>query len=252
MTVDPTKPNISRVYDYVLGGHHNLEPDRLMAEQMLKIVPSYPVWARLNRWFLQMVALKWNADGQANILDLASGLPTQDHFHELAPQARVVYCDNDPITVTYAHQVIGDNPRTIYHLGDIRDIQSLLAAADAHFRGDRRAAVGLIGITYMVDTPALKQLVQELHAWAAPGSVLAVTFMSNNATPKELTELMKTMVAMGITLYPRPPEELVEILAPWRLKEMRSLVDWLDVEIEIAPDDAVGQSIQVYGALFER
>ncbi|NTW98087.1 MAG: hypothetical protein HGB28_06000, partial [Oscillochloris sp.] len=48
-SMDTTRPNISRVYDYMLGGHHNFEVDRATAQHILQIFPSYPVWARLNR-----------------------------------------------------------------------------------------------------------------------------------------------------------------------------------------------------------
>ena len=49
---DASKPNAGRIYDYVLGGNHNFEVDRLAAQQILKIVPDYPNLARYVRWFL--------------------------------------------------------------------------------------------------------------------------------------------------------------------------------------------------------
>ncbi|NTW01982.1 MAG: hypothetical protein HGA19_11945, partial [Oscillochloris sp.] len=74
MEIDTSKANISRIYDYMLGGRNNFEVDRLTAEQMLKVFPSYPRWARLNRWFLQMVAAQWGQSGHRHILDLGSGM----------------------------------------------------------------------------------------------------------------------------------------------------------------------------------
>lgn len=35
MEIDTTKPNAARIYDYYLGGNHNVEVDRQAAEQPL-------------------------------------------------------------------------------------------------------------------------------------------------------------------------------------------------------------------------
>src|SRR5829696_7048124 len=114
MPIDVTKPNVGRIYDYVLGGHHNFEADRAAAEQMLKVFPAYPRWARLNRWFLQMVAARWAVEGHKRVLDLGSGLPTQGHLHDAIPDAKVIYTDMDSVTVTYALEMLGDNPAVTY------------------------------------------------------------------------------------------------------------------------------------------
>lgn len=42
MKIDTTQPHVGRIYDYVLGGHHNHEVDRQATERMVRIVPSYP------------------------------------------------------------------------------------------------------------------------------------------------------------------------------------------------------------------
>ncbi|NOK92089.1 MAG: hypothetical protein GFH26_640225n1, partial [Chloroflexi bacterium AL-N15] len=105
MSGDTTKPNISRIYDYMLGGHNNFEPDRHAAEEVLKVFPAYPRWAKLNRWFLQLVAEQWAVQGQQRILDLGSGIPTQGHLHTILPDAKILYTDNDPIAVAYAREL---------------------------------------------------------------------------------------------------------------------------------------------------
>jgi S-adenosyl methyltransferase len=38
--VDTSKPSLSRVYDYLLGGGHNFAADRLLAERILAVVPD--------------------------------------------------------------------------------------------------------------------------------------------------------------------------------------------------------------------
>src|SRR5689334_6575134 len=95
MILDPSKPSIGRMYDYVLGGHHNFEADRMAAEQVLKLLPLYRKVARLNRWFLSLVATRWSEAGVAQVLDLASGLPTQGHYNEYLPEAQILFSDYD-------------------------------------------------------------------------------------------------------------------------------------------------------------
>jgi hypothetical protein len=250
--IDTSKPNISRVYDYVLGGNHNFEADRAMAQQLMKLLPSYPVWARLNRWFLQLVAQRWSEEQFANILDLASGMPTQDHFHSVASKARVLYSDNDPITVVYGREVIGDDPRVLYIEGDIRNMPPILQAADSHFAGERLAAIGAIGIAYLLPDDIIGPMLQSLHDWAAPGSVLAVSFASSSAPPEVMEVAIAGFGRLGMVPTLRTIDEFSALAAPWQLQEVRPLSEWVGVEKEFAPDDILAHSVEMYGALFKR
>ena len=53
LTLD--KPSAARIYDYLLGGFHNFEIDRLAAEQALKVLPDVRLTAQANRAFLRRV-----------------------------------------------------------------------------------------------------------------------------------------------------------------------------------------------------
>ena len=90
MGIDTSKPHLGRIYDFMLGGHHNYEVDRQAAAQILKVAPTYPKWARANRWFLQFVAAEWEQAGRKQVLDLATGLPTKGHFNDMMPAARIL------------------------------------------------------------------------------------------------------------------------------------------------------------------
>ena len=54
--VDASVPAAGRIYDYLLGGHHNFEVDRLAAQQLLRISPFSTKLVRLQRWCLQDLA----------------------------------------------------------------------------------------------------------------------------------------------------------------------------------------------------
>jgi hypothetical protein len=72
---DATRPNVARVYDYLLGGCDNHQPDRQEAEALLEICPEVPVMARSNREFLGR-AVTWAArQGILQFADLGSGFP---------------------------------------------------------------------------------------------------------------------------------------------------------------------------------
>jgi hypothetical protein len=94
-------PHTARMYDYYLGGKDNFPADRKAAEAALKASPGGAAPAVQNRAFLHR-ATRYLA-GQVGIrqfLDIGTGIPTSPNLHEvaqqIAPDARVVYADNDP------------------------------------------------------------------------------------------------------------------------------------------------------------
>ncbi len=96
---DLTRPNVARVYNYLLGGHGNFAADRELAGHLLEICPSLRDTARENREFLAR-AVTWAArQGIAQFADLGTGIPAHpsigDAARTAAPDARIVYVDND-------------------------------------------------------------------------------------------------------------------------------------------------------------
>lgn len=249
--MEPTKPNISRIYDYVLGGHHNFEIDRQAAQQILKVVPSYPRWARLNRWFLQMVAERWAIEEHQYVIDLGSGMPTQGHFHTVMPSARVVYSDNDPITAAYAREVLGDNPSVVYLQADVREPELILEAAEQLFGGRRRVAIGCIGIAYFIDDERLARLMRTLHDWAAPGSVMALTQMYTETLTENAQTAYELFRRNGSEVFPRDEATLRQVISPWRVGEFKPLASWLHLENLIEESDRGGANAEMYGTLLE-
>ena len=73
---DSSKPNAGRIYDFLLGGHHNFEVDRQAAGGSLKLDPGFPRNVRTIRWFLGEAVRRLLADGFTQFIDFASGLPT--------------------------------------------------------------------------------------------------------------------------------------------------------------------------------
>jgi hypothetical protein len=97
-----------RVYDYWLGGKDNFAADRQVAEEILQVMPVMVQIARSCRLFLSTVVHYLAADlGIRQFLDIGTGLPTADNTHEVAqraaPEARIVYVDNDHCNSGCAH-----------------------------------------------------------------------------------------------------------------------------------------------------
>jgi hypothetical protein len=131
--IDTSRPHPARTYDYFLGGKDNFAADREVGDKVIAGWPAIRVGVRENRKFLAR-AVRYLA-GEAGIrqfLDIGTGLPTADNTHEVAqavaPPARVVYVDNDPLVLAHARALLTSTPegRTDYIHADLRDPVSIL------------------------------------------------------------------------------------------------------------------------------
>jgi O-methyltransferase involved in polyketide biosynthesis len=257
--VDTTMvPNAGRVYDYVLGGSHNFEADRQAAEYMISLVPSTRKWVRMLRMFLQDAVQKLVEEGFDKFLDLASGLPTADHIHATAPQARVIYVDNDPVVVTYGTDILGDNPNVRYIQTDIRNIDAILASPIIQdlFGDARKIAIGFNAVTCFLTEEETQQIVRPLYDWAAPGSKMLATFetkLSDLMTPK-MQQFVDMFTQMGSPYYFLTLEESEEIMKPWRADErgFRPLAEWLSIPDQITEEDREGVGLEFYGVILTK
>jgi hypothetical protein len=132
--IDVSRPHTARMYDYYLGGKNHFAADRELAEKMLASVPSARTAARENRAFMGR-AVRFLAEeaGVRQFLDIGTGLPTTNSVHEVAqavaPSARVVYGDNDPLVLAHARALLTSAPegRTAYIHTDLRDPAAIVS-----------------------------------------------------------------------------------------------------------------------------
>ncbi|MFC1421234.1 SAM-dependent methyltransferase [Streptacidiphilus cavernicola] len=141
--VDPERPSIARIYDFYLGGNHNLPADREAAREVIETMPELPDIMRINRAFLRRCVRHLVDVGIRNFLDLGSGIPTAGNVHEIAqavdPTARVVYVDRDPVAVAHSREILAGNDRAIIVSADLRDAAAVLG----HPEVDRLLLLGL-------------------------------------------------------------------------------------------------------------
>src|SRR5271166_3685058 len=133
--IDTTRPNVARIYDYLLGGKDNFAADREAAKRLIQAIPDIAAIARDNRSFLGRVVRYLAIEGGIRqFLDLGSGLPTQANVHELAqavaPGARVVYVDNDPVVTSHGQALLASGDHVGMVSGDLRNPASILRHPD--------------------------------------------------------------------------------------------------------------------------
>ena len=109
-------PSPARVYDALLGGSHNFEIDRMVAERAARNVPDLPASAAANRRFLhRAVTYLATEAGVRQFIDLGAGIPTVGNTHEIldevAPGSTVVYVDIDAVAVAHATAILAGNDR---------------------------------------------------------------------------------------------------------------------------------------------
>src|SRR4029453_9196785 len=107
--VDIERPSAARLYDYALGGSHNFAVDRELFRQLTATMPDLAAQAHASRAFLRRAGHFCVARGIRKFLDIGSGIPTRGNVHEIAqrvaPDARVVYVDIDPVAVAHSRAI---------------------------------------------------------------------------------------------------------------------------------------------------
>jgi hypothetical protein len=202
------------MYDWYLGGKDNYRVDEEMGRQMLALDPRVPVMARVNRAFMQR-ATRWLAEnGVRQFLDIGTGIPTEPNLHQIAqavaPDARVVYCDNDPIVLAHAEALLrsSDAGVTEYLQADARDPDAILDGARKVLDFSRPVALSLVALLHFVsDADGAHALVGRLLSELPSGSYLMITHATADFTPEESAAAIAKLKAAGVTLALRSREE---------------------------------------------
>jgi hypothetical protein len=226
--IDTGTPHIARIYNYWLGGKDNFAADREAAELVIASYPTILDSVREQRAFLgRAVTYLAGEAGIRQFLDIGTGLPSANNTHEvaqaLAPQARIVYVDNDPIVLAHARALLASEPRgaTAYLDSDLRDTDTILAQAARTLDFGEPVAVMLLGILHCIpdsDDPA--GLVTRLLDAVPPGSYLVIAHPASDihaAAIGTAATRMNAVMADPVTL--RTHAEVARFFAGWDLVE---------------------------------
>jgi SAM-dependent methyltransferase len=192
LALDPTVPNVARMYDFMLGGKDNYASDREAVARLIEISPEVQLAARWNREFLGRAVRFVAGQAVTQFLDVGAGLPTQHNVHEVAQEgaadAATVYVDNDPVVLVHANALLAGDARTAVVAGDVRDPAGILRDAEATGLLDfaRPVCLLLVAILHFLpdaDDPAA--LVGAFRDALAPGSYLILSHATMDGYPAE-------------------------------------------------------------------
>jgi hypothetical protein len=186
----------ARVYDYWLGGKDNFEPDRIAAEEVIAVRPTIIRDIRANREFLgRVVRYLAGEAGVRQFLDIGTGIPSAGNTHEVAqsvaPDARIVYVDNDPIVLAHARALLTSTPQgaCAYLDADLKDTGKILKEAARTLDFSRPVAVLFIGVLHLVadeDDPV--RIMGDMLDATVPGSYLALTQPAKDINADQVAE----------------------------------------------------------------
>ncbi|TQJ85702.1 SAM-dependent methyltransferase [Streptomyces sp. SLBN-31] len=198
--IDTGRPHPARVYDWLLGGKDNYPVDEAVGEQL---PPEARDAARQNREFMHRAAAWLAAQGIDQFLDIGTGIPTEPNLHqivqEIAPAAKVVYADNDPIVLRHAEALLISHPEgvTDYIEADVRHPEGIVEHARHVLDFDRPIALSLIALMHFItDEQDAHGIVRNLVATLPPGSYLVLSHAASDLFP-ELAERVTAEYAKG-------------------------------------------------------
>ncbi|MBO0836756.1 MAG: SAM-dependent methyltransferase, partial [Actinobacteria bacterium] len=200
---DTSVAHVARVYNYWLGGKDNFAADRAAAEQAIAAFPDIVLSARANRAFLRRAVSYLVSAGIRQFLDIGTGIPSANNTHEvaqrLAPEARIVYVDNDPVVLAHARALLTSTPEgaTDYIDSDLRNAGQIVAGAADTLDFDKPVAVMLMAILqHLSDADDPYTVVENLLARLPAGSYLALSHPASDIHAAEMAEMAKRLNQM--------------------------------------------------------
>lgn len=192
-------PSPARMYDYFLGGYHNIEIDRQAAERVIAMFPDARLSARTNRLFLRRAVLFLVEQGIDQFLDIGSGIPTVGNVHEVAqqvnPATRVVYADTDPIAVAHSRSILEGNTNVAAVQADFRQIESILGVPEVQQLIDFGKPMGVLLVAllhFVLDDAEVHRGIQRLREIMAPGSYIVISHgTADNYSPEVVEQVQR-------------------------------------------------------------
>ncbi|MDL4777794.1 MULTISPECIES: SAM-dependent methyltransferase [Thermomonosporaceae] len=260
--IDTRRPHQARIWNHWLGGKDNYPVDRDVGDRIMRVFPEIADIARHSRALLvRVVRFLAEEQGVRQFLDVGTGMPGLDNTHEVAqrvaPGARVVYVDNDPLVVAHARALLTGLPAGScdYLEADVRDPGDIIERAAATLDFSQPIALLLLGIIGNVpdeDDPVA--IVRTLTSRLPSGSFVVVNDGTNvlgvtDDTPADATaraEALRLCADAGsVPYHARTPGfiaaclEGLELLEPGVVSTPLWRPDFPEID-EIEPLDSFG------------
>ena len=215
--IDTTVPHSARIWNYWLGGKDNFAVDRAAGDAWAATCPGVRDIARASRSFLTRSLHYLAAEaGIRQFLDIGTGLPTADNTHQVAqrvaPGARSVYVDNDPLVLAHARALLTSTPEgaTAYIHADLRDPDKILAEAAETLDFTKPIALILSGVLgHVVDIGEARSIVRGLMDALPSGSYLSLNDGTSVVGGDQVEQATQDYNESGALPYiQRTPEEI--------------------------------------------
>jgi hypothetical protein len=250
--VRPDIPHGARIWNYWLGGKDNYAADREIGDAVSAVFPEIAVMAFKSRQFLsRTVRYLAGEAGIRQFLDIGTGLPTMQNTHEVAqavaPDARVVYVDNDPLVLAHARALLVNTTAegvTKYIDSDYREPDRIIAEAREILDFTQPIAVMFMGVFgYVPDYDEVSSIISRVVDAVPSGSYLAL--WEATSTSEAVVKGAQAQAELGSPYELRTVEEVRGWFAGTELVEpgLVPVTDWRPDEVEIGqhePLDAYG------------
>lgn len=204
---DTSKPSIARTYDYLLGGKDNFAVDRAFGDKFINELPGSRMIAYDNRGALIRAVQEIVTNTPVRqFIDLGSGLPTADNVHQIAqryaPDAKVVYVDNDPIVLAHGRALLAENDNTTVIQADLREPKGIIEHPDTVRLIDFSLPVGVIfsaTLHHVNDDEDPAAIVRFWRDHIASGSHVFISHFRSENDPRsqELEALLQGSLGRG-------------------------------------------------------
>ncbi|WP_280265185.1 SAM-dependent methyltransferase [Nocardia wallacei] len=209
-------PHSARIWNYWMGGKDNYEIDRAVGDASIEIYPDITFMAQQSRQFLiravQYVAAEC---GVRQFLDIGTGLPTMQNTHEVAqsvaPDAKIVYVDNDPLVLVHAEALLTnttDEGVTTYIDADFNEPEAIIAAATNILNFSQPVAVMFMGVLGHVQTYEHARRVVDTVMDAVPSGSFLILYDGTTDDQGYVDLCAEYTKSGGVPYHPRTREQV--------------------------------------------
>ena len=195
-------PNTARIWNYQLGGKDNFAIDREASDAANAMVRGFGVpdgsdTAVESRHLLQRMVDYMLGQGVRQFLDLGLGLPnmasTHQIAHRMAPEARIVCVDVDPLVSSHAAALTA-GPDVVTLRADLREPERVLGDPEVRGLLDFGQPIGIMFMCVLHclwDKEDPWNVVRQFRDAATLGSYLALSHMTDEAHPEAAEGLFR-------------------------------------------------------------